>query len=272
MYELERRAVFSKKWILVSHKLRFVNAGDFVCITEAGFPFFLIKDRVGNINAFHNVCRHRAYPVIEKGSGTASVLACKYHGWSYGFTGNLAKAPKYQDVKDFDKTANGLYKIHVHVDKLGFVWINLDAESRPSVPWEHDFAGVDTQPRLQPFDLTKFQFDHQWEMIGDYNWKTLADNYNEVLREDKDLCNAAQKNLEVGIFTNGELHPQAEKGPLYFQQVTRQLVMSHRGEGKASGKEHWPATPKQKSSAASDDDVDFCASLKCPEESKDLSW
>ncbi|KAF7541809.1 hypothetical protein G7054_g239 [Neopestalotiopsis clavispora] len=378
MYELERRAIFSKKWILVSHKLRFVNAGDFVCITEAGFPFFLIKDRVGNINAFHNVCRHRAYPVIEKGSGTASVLACKYHGWSYGFTGNLAKAPKYQDVKDFDKTANGLYKIHVHVDKLGFVWINLDAESRPLVPWEHDFAGVDTQPRLQSFDLTKFQFDHQWEMIGDYNWKTLADNYNEswgikcyhcptghpalngmsdlskywvettgghiqhfntdkpdakgmgifssflypnasitisehffyimrcipisatqakmeyevyrgieaptedfvwisdffkqVLREDKDLCNAAQKNLEVGIFTNGELHPQAEKGPLYFQQVTRQLVMSHRGEEKASGKEHWPATPKQKSSVASDDDVEFCASLKCPEGSKDLSW
>jgi nitrite reductase/ring-hydroxylating ferredoxin subunit len=95
MYELERRAVFSKKWILVSHKLRFVNAGDFVCITEAGFPFFLIKDRVGNINAFHNVCRHRAYPVIEKGSGTASVLACKYHG-------KLSRLAPYRNhVNDF---------------------------------------------------------------------------------------------------------------------------------------------------------------------------
>ncbi|KAK6205759.1 Translation factor guf1 mitochondrial [Pestalotiopsis sp. IQ-011] len=315
MYELERRAIFSKKWILVSHKLRFVNAGDFVRITEAGFPFFLIKDRKGNINAFHNVCRHRAYPIIEKDSGKASILACKYHGWSYGFAGNLAKAPKYQDLAHFDRESNGLYQIHVHVDKLGFVWVNFDAKSKPSVLWEQDFSGVDTQPRLEPFDLTKFHFDHQWEMTGDYNWKTLADNYNEcyhcptghpalngmsdlskywvetrgghiqhfntdkpdtkglgiyssflypnasitisehffyimrcipisatqtkmeyevyrgneapdehftwiseffkqVLREDKDLCNAAQKNLEIGIFTNGVLHPQAEKGPL----------------------------------------------------------
>jgi phenylpropionate dioxygenase-like ring-hydroxylating dioxygenase large terminal subunit len=30
-----------------------------------------------------NICRHRAYPVIEKGSGEGgkvSILACKYHG------------------------------------------------------------------------------------------------------------------------------------------------------------------------------------------------
>lgn len=43
----------------------------------------------------------------------------------------------------------------------------------------------------------------------DFIW--ISDFFKQVLREDKDLCNAAQKNLEVGIFTNGELHPQAEK-------------------------------------------------------------
>lgn len=80
MYDLERRAIFSRKWILVSHKLRFIKPGDFVRITEAGFQFFLVKDREGNINAFHNICRHRAYPIIEKDCGTSSILACKYHG------------------------------------------------------------------------------------------------------------------------------------------------------------------------------------------------
>lgn len=80
MYSLERRAIFSKKWILVSHQLRFTSPGEYVQITEAGFSFFIIKDRQGNINAFHNVCRHRAYPIIEKDSGKASVLACRYHG------------------------------------------------------------------------------------------------------------------------------------------------------------------------------------------------
>lgn len=80
MFELERRAIFSKKWILVSHQQRLPNVGDYVRITEAGFPLFLIKDKQGLIKAHHNVCRHRAYPVVEQESGKASILACKYHG------------------------------------------------------------------------------------------------------------------------------------------------------------------------------------------------
>ena len=46
--------------------------------------------------------------------------------------------------------------------------------------WEDAFEDIDQQPRLQKFDMTSYKFDHQWEMIGNYNWKTLADNYNEV--------------------------------------------------------------------------------------------
>src|SRR5688572_19742623 len=97
-------------------------------------------------------------------------------GWSYGFDGKLAKAPKYQELEDFDKTSNGLFKVHVHIDKLGFVWVNL-ASDEP-IPWEDDFGGVDEQPRLQGFPMDEYQFDHEWGMMGDYNWKTLADNYN----------------------------------------------------------------------------------------------
>ena len=66
------------------------------------------------------------------------------------------------------------------MDRLGFVWVNLEATLEPSTPWREDFAGVDEQPRLRHFDLSEYHFDHQWEMMGDYNWKTLADNYNEV--------------------------------------------------------------------------------------------
>ena len=196
MYELERRAIFSKRWIVVSHRLRFMKPGDYVRICEAGFDFFLIKDRQENIRGFHNACRHRAYPVVQEKSGTASILACNYHGedcmfysrldrltsqgWSYGLNGKLAKAPQFQEVKNFDKDGKSLYRIHVHIDHLGFVWINLDAAEKPSIAWEDDFDKVDLQPRLQKFDMTQYRFDHQWEMIGDYNWKTLADNYNEV--------------------------------------------------------------------------------------------
>lgn len=34
--------------------------------------------------------------------------------------------------------------------------------------------------------------------------------YMQVLEEDKHLCNAAQKNINTGVFINGELHPDKE--------------------------------------------------------------
>jgi phenylpropionate dioxygenase-like ring-hydroxylating dioxygenase large terminal subunit len=80
MYELERRAIFSKRWLVVSHKARFTEPGQYCRITEAGFTFFLVRDRQGEVRAHHNVCRHRAYPLVEEDSGKVMTLACKYHG------------------------------------------------------------------------------------------------------------------------------------------------------------------------------------------------
>jgi phenylpropionate dioxygenase-like ring-hydroxylating dioxygenase large terminal subunit len=179
MYQLERRSIFSRKWLLMTHSLRLKNPGDFLRYEMANYDFVITKDRSGKINAFHNVCRHRAYPVVEKDQGSAKILACRYHGWSYGMNGKLAKAPGYQDIPSFDKSQNGLFPIHVHIDSNGFIWVNLDSKETPEVPWEEDFAGVDTQPRYQEFNFDNYEFDHTWEQSGDYNWKILADNYNE---------------------------------------------------------------------------------------------
>lgn len=179
LYDLEKRAIFSRKWLLVTHSLRLPNIGDFLSYEIAGYLFFLIRDRQNNINAFHNVCRHRAFPVVTEETGTVRILSCKYHGWSYGLNGKLAKAPGYQDLNGFDKTQNSLFPIHIHVDRNGFIWINLDAKEQPEIPWEDDFKDIDLQPRFQDFDFSNYKFDHTWEIDGAYNWKVLADNYNE---------------------------------------------------------------------------------------------
>jgi hypothetical protein len=47
---------------------------------------------------------------------------------------------------------------------------------------------------------------------SDEDFHAIADTYARVMAEDKDLCIGAQKNLETGVFTNGELHPRWEKG------------------------------------------------------------
>ena len=179
MYELERRAIFSKRWLLTTHKSRLPQSGDWLRFEIAGFEFILCRDRQSNINAFHNVCRHRAFPVVTEQQGRSNIFSCKYHGWSYGLNGNLTKAPGYQDLEGFDKSKNGLLPIHVHIDGKGFIWINLDAGRTPEIAWDDDFQGVDQQSRVSDIDFDNYRFDHTWEMEAGYNWKIAADNYNE---------------------------------------------------------------------------------------------
>jgi phenylpropionate dioxygenase-like ring-hydroxylating dioxygenase large terminal subunit len=179
MYELERRAIFSRKWMLITHQVRLAQPGDWLKFEVAGYEFILSRDRKGDIHAFHNVCRHRAFPVVEAQQGTSKIFACKYHGWSYGLDGKLAKAPKYDELEDFDKSHNGLFPIHVHVDTNGFIWVNLDSRQKPEVAWEDDFAGIDMQERFKQYNFDDYVLDHTYQMEGAYNWKILADNFNE---------------------------------------------------------------------------------------------
>ncbi|KAF2768111.1 ISP domain-containing protein [Teratosphaeria nubilosa] len=377
MYQLERRGIFSRKWQLITHSCRLSKPGDWLRFTIAGFEFVITRDRGNKINAFHNVCRHRAFPVVTSNEGCSRILSCKYHGWSYGLNGKLSKAPGYQDLDGFDKEKNGLFPIHVHVDVNGFIWVNLDANEEPEVSWEEDFNNIDKQERYKEFNFDDYVFDHFWEMEGSYNWKILADNYNEcyhcatthpdipavanlqtysvdtkhaqiihdaattdeqrrngmivastycfpnvstnitpafmmiqrfvpsgpttssmqyqvfrnkhssdeqfdtvnqiykrVMSEDKYLCDLAQKNLQAGVFVNGELHPKMEKGPLFFQKLCRDEVTAHHKREQAAKQEIWPSRQLLPQSAkVSRDDEDFCAGLACDEKRKDsLVW
>lgn len=82
-YEFEQRAIFSKHWLFTTHRLRLPEAGSYLRFELAGFDFILVKNKEGQIQAFHNVCRHRAYPIIDKDmpdAGKRSLLSCGYHG------------------------------------------------------------------------------------------------------------------------------------------------------------------------------------------------
>lgn len=293
MYELERRSIFSRKWLLTTHKHRITNPGDWVQYDAAGYEFVVMKDQEGNITGFHN--------------------------------------------DDF-------YPIHTHIDRNGFVWVNLDTKEVPEVAWKDDFEGVDEQPRFDHYNFENYNFDHTWDMEGEFNWKILADNYNEcyhckvahpdiptiadlnsyyvktkdghiqhygaprqdqidkgfriattyfwpnasfnisphfffmqrftplgpkkcvmryevyrhkdasdadfniisdmykrIMSEDKYLCILSQKNLNAGVFVNGQLHPEMERGPLHFQKTVREVVMEHHKKEEDVGHEIWPA-------------------------------
>ena len=90
--------------------------------------------------------------------------------------------------------------------------------------------------------------------------------YKRIMTEDKDLCAGAQKNLNAGVFVNGEMHPKMEKGPLFFQKSIRDCVTTHHKREQAAKQQIWPARQMLPTGAtASQKDIDFCESLACKE-------
>ena len=75
----------------------------------------------------------------------------------------------------------------------------------------------------------------------DEDFNIISDMYKRIMSEDKYLCINSQKNLTAGVFVNGELHPEMEKGPLFFQKTVRDVVVEHRKKEDAVGHEIWPA-------------------------------
>ncbi|CAI7658971.1 unnamed protein product [Penicillium glandicola] len=227
IHELERRAIFCRKWLLTTHKLRFPKTGSWLRYEIAGYAFILVRDREGNVNAFHNVCRHRAFPVVTEEGGTSGIFSCQYHGWSYGLNGKLAKAPGYQDLEGFDKSKNGLLPIHVHIDVNGFVWLNLDASEKPEISWEDDFKGIDLQPRFDGFNFEDYSFDHTWEMSGEYNWKILADNYNESYIPSKSNLSSYAVDTKDGKSTPEEIANGLKIASTYYFPNAAMTVSPH---------------------------------------------
>jgi hypothetical protein len=91
--------------------------------------------------------------------------------------------------------------------------------------------------------------------------------YKRVMKEDKILCDLTQKNLNAGVFINGEMHPRMEKGPLYFQQRCRELVTEHWKKETTEKREIWPARQKlpgdDNKSMITGRDIAFCSGLAC---------
>lgn len=94
----------------------------------------------------------------------------------------------------------------------------------------------------------------------DEEFHLIADMYERVMREDKVLCTAAQRNLDRGVFNNGQLHPVYEKAPLFFQDTVRKVVTQHYEHEKEVGKEVWPA---KRESQGSGEDESICKGLEC---------
>src|SRR5579862_2842076 len=117
---LEKEAIFMRSWQLVGHVSELRKPGDYLRFDVLGESAIVLRDQQGKLRAFHNVCRHRAFRLVEKPSGhCGSLITCRYHGFSYDLCGRLVAVAAGEDFEGLDKSQYGLVPIELDT-YLGF--------------------------------------------------------------------------------------------------------------------------------------------------------
>ena len=171
VFEAERRTVFARTWLAAGRAGVVKEPGSFLTTEIAGEPVAVVRDEVGTLRAFHNVCRHRAAPVLTEPCGRATRLRCRYHGWTYDLAGRLRGTPEFDGVEEFCREENGL--VPLAVEEWGpFVWVCAAPAPGPLAehlgPLPRQFAALN-------LDQLRWAGSSSFEVRC--NWKVFIDNY-----------------------------------------------------------------------------------------------
>ncbi|HMP80263.1 MAG TPA: aromatic ring-hydroxylating dioxygenase subunit alpha, partial [Pirellulaceae bacterium] len=171
----ERRSVMANHWCLLGHVSDVSQARSFFTTELAGGPVLILRDDAGQIQGFHNVCRHRGAMLEERtcGQWEREAILCPYHGWTYELCGRLAGAPNMHDVESFDRTQWGLKPISVR-EWQG--WI-LGCVGSPTA--EQQVALNLLSDRLAPWRCERLVRAARLEYDVAANWKIIFENYSE---------------------------------------------------------------------------------------------
>ena len=83
MTRLEQERILMPSWQIVCHVNSIPNAGDYITLDIGPESVVAVRDRHGQIRAFHNVCRHRGARILDGAGNRPGAITCPYHGWSY---------------------------------------------------------------------------------------------------------------------------------------------------------------------------------------------
>ena len=172
--KLEIDRILKPSWQIACHTNSIPKSGDYVTLQIGPESVFVMRDREGQIRAFHNVCRHRGTRIFDGSGHCPGLIVCPYHGWSYKQDGLLSGVARSDTFPDLDRKSLSLIPVRTDV-ALGFVFVCRSGEPRPVL---EVFA-----PVLE--ELAPYRFEdmvplgpittEEWAC----DWKVAIDNYLE---------------------------------------------------------------------------------------------
>ncbi|HEY9647729.1 MAG TPA: aromatic ring-hydroxylating dioxygenase subunit alpha, partial [Chroococcidiopsis sp.] len=134
----EMATIFQRTWLYVGDIADLAAPDAVKVVAIAGRSVLISRAEDGTLQAFHNVCPHRASPLFyETGVHHAKHWVCPYHGWVYDRSGQLRGMPAPKRFPDEFRCAD-FPLVAVRVDEwAGFVFVCFDPAAPPLLDYLH---------------------------------------------------------------------------------------------------------------------------------------
>ncbi|MGL6161906.1 aromatic ring-hydroxylating oxygenase subunit alpha [Microbulbifer sp.] len=173
LFRIDMEEVFEKEWLFVGMTCELPAKGDYMTVEIGQNPVLIVRDRDGEIQAFHNVCRHRGSRLCTKASGKVATLTCPYHQWTYDLKGNLIFASPEMG-ENFDRNEYGLKPVHCKTAG-GFIFVCLRHGEPPAID---DFLSALAE-YMEPYDMENTKVATESTLEEQANWKLVIENNRE---------------------------------------------------------------------------------------------
>jgi phenylpropionate dioxygenase-like ring-hydroxylating dioxygenase large terminal subunit len=182
--------VFGADWMCVAHASQIPEPGDFVNLDLLGEPLAVVRGLDGAIRVLSRVCPHRGmdimpegfgYPGFDppdrstggRGCGSARLLVCPYHHWSFELDGRLNGCSQMQEAEGFCASDQRLTEVRSEIWE-GFVFVNLGGRATPVA----DQLG-ELQANVAPWRLREMNVAIELGWDCPFNWKVMIENWME---------------------------------------------------------------------------------------------
>lgn len=173
-YEEEHKKFFRETPLVACLSNDLPEAGSYRVFAEAGVPIIVWRGKDRRVRAFLNVCAHRGARVARESCGKASLLTCRYHGWTYDTTGRTVRVPQEGHFCGLNEEQKHLIPVPAE-ERHGLVFVLATPNGTMNLEAHLGAFGKE----LEVLDLGRATQVIEDEVGATSNWKYTLDTYFE---------------------------------------------------------------------------------------------
>jgi Rieske 2Fe-2S family protein len=192
VFRQDLEQIWHKDWIFAGHTFELEKPGQYLTLQIGDYPVLIVRDKSGQVRAFHNACRHRGSKVCEHAQGKVAKLVCPYHKWTFELDGSLLFAGNMG--ADFDRSQYNLKPVHCEIVHT-YIYVCV-ADKAP----EFESFRNAVSPFIAPHFLDNCKVAFESNLVEKGNWKLVFENNRECFHCDgthPELMNSFVENLSV---------------------------------------------------------------------------